>query len=167
MTGVQTCALPILGYSSTSRAYRVYNLRTKTIMESSNVVINDELCLETHSKNTPPVQEKTKEVEDSIPDDYIGKHSDEELLLLNDTISVPSSLEPSTPIHETQQEQREPSPSSKQKGTSTSLVKGPSSRVKLNHSATNILSSVNDNMRLRSKTLNVITHSCYLSQFES
>ena len=35
-----------LGYSSTSRAYRVYNLRTKTIMESSNVVINDQLCLE-------------------------------------------------------------------------------------------------------------------------
>ena len=33
-----------LGYSFTSRTYRVYNLRTKTIMESSNVVINDELC---------------------------------------------------------------------------------------------------------------------------
>ena len=44
-----------LGYSSTSRAYRVYNLRTKTVMESLNVVINDELCLETHLKNTPPV----------------------------------------------------------------------------------------------------------------
>ena len=33
-----------LGYFFTSRTYRVYNLRTKTIMESSNVVINDELC---------------------------------------------------------------------------------------------------------------------------
>ena len=44
-----------LGYSSTSRAYRVYNLRTKTVMESSNVAINDELCLETHLENTPPV----------------------------------------------------------------------------------------------------------------
>ena len=52
------------------------------------------------------------------------------------------------------------------KGTPTSLVKSPSSRVKLNHPATNILGSLNDNMRLRSKTLNVITHSCYLSQFE-
>ena len=38
--------------------------------------------------------------------------------------------------------------------------------MKLNHPATNILGSLNDNMRLRSKTLNVITHSCYLSQFE-
>ena len=64
-----------LGYSSTSRAYKVYNLRTKTVMESSNVVINDELC----SKNTPLVQEKTMEVDDFIPNDYVGKHSDKEL----------------------------------------------------------------------------------------
>ena len=92
----------VLGYSSTSRAYKVYNLRTKTVIESSNVVINDELCSEPHSENTLLVQEKTMRVEDSIPDDYVGKHSDEELLLLNDTVSVPSSSEPSTPIHETQ-----------------------------------------------------------------
>ena len=155
-----------LGYFSTSRAYKVYNLRTKTIIVSSNVVTNDELCSEPHLENTLPVQEKTKEVEDSIPNDYVGKHSDEQLLLLNDTVSVPSTSEPSTPVHETQQEQRDPSPSSEQKGTSTSLVKGPSSRIKLNHPATNILGSLNDNMRLRSKALNVITHSCYLSQFE-
>ncbi|KAM7466521.1 hypothetical protein LguiB_014083 [Lonicera macranthoides] len=30
-----------LGYSSNSRAYRVFNIRTKTIMESANVVVND------------------------------------------------------------------------------------------------------------------------------
>ena len=47
------------------------------------------------------------------------------------------------------------------------MVKGPSYRVKLNHPTTNILGSLNDNMRLRSKALNVITHLCYLSQFES
>ena len=66
------------------------------------MVTNDELCSEPHSENTLLVQEKTKEVEDSIPDDYVGKHNDEELLMLNDTVSVPSSSEPSTPIHETQ-----------------------------------------------------------------
>ena len=152
-----------LGYSSTSRVYRVYNLRIKTVMESSNVVINNELCLETHLENTPPIQEKTVEVDDPIHDYYVGKHSDEELLLLNDVVSIPSSSEQSTSVHDTQQEQSEPSPSSEQKGTSISLVKGPSSRMKLNHPATNILGSLNDNMRLRSKALNVITHSCYLS----
>ena len=104
-----------LGYSTTNRAYKVYNLRTKTIMESSNVVINDELCSEIHSENTSPVPKKTKEVNDSIPDDYVRKHSDEEQLLLNDVVLVPSSSELSTQVHETQQEQSEPSPSSEKK----------------------------------------------------
>ena len=107
------------------------------------------------------------EVDNSLPVDYVGKHNDEELMVLNDAVSVSSSLEPSTPIHETQQALHEFSPSPKQKGTSTSLVKGPSFRVRLNHSSSNILGSLNDNMRLRSKALSVITHSCYLSQFES
>ena len=90
-----------LGYSSISRAYRVYNLRTKTVMESSNVMINDEVCPEAHSESTTPVQDKPMEVNDSLPVDYVGKHSDEELLVLNDAIFVPSSPEPSTLVHET------------------------------------------------------------------
>ena len=102
------------------------------------------------------------EVDDSLPVDYVGKHSDEELMVLNDAISVPSSLEPSTLVHKTQQAQHEFNRSSEQKGTSTSLVKSPSSRVRLNHPSTNILRSLNDNMRLRSKALSVITYSCYL-----
>ena len=73
---------------------------------------------------------------------------------------VLSSSKPSTPVNETQQEESEPSSSFEQKGTSTSLVKGPSSSVKLNHLIINILGSLNDNMRLRSKALNLITHSC-------
>ena len=109
---------------------------------------------------------KPVEVDDSLPIDYVGKHSDEELMVLNDAVSIPSSPEPSTPIHETQQSLHEFSPSPEQKSTSTSLVKGPSSRVRLNHPSLNILGSLNNNMRLRSKALSVITHSCYLSQFE-
>ena len=155
-----------LGYSSTNRSYRVDNLRTKTVMESSNVVINDEVYLKAHSENTAPVQDKPMEVDDSLPVDYVGKHSDEELVVLNDAVSVPSSLEPSTLVHKTQQAQHGFNPSSKKKGTSTSLVKGPSSRVRLNHPSSNILESLDDNMRLRSKVLSVITHSCYMSQFE-
>ena len=155
-----------LGYSSTSRAYRVYNLRTKTVMESSNVVINDEVCSEALSENATPVQDMPVKNDDSLPVDYVCKHSDEELMVLNDAVFVPSSPEPSTPVHETQQALHEFSPSPEQKGTSTSLVKGPSSRIRLNHLSSNILESLNDNMRLRSKALSVITHSCYLSQFE-
>ena len=86
-----------------------------------------------------------------------------ELMVLNDAISVPSSPEPSTPVHETQKVQHKYSPPLEQRGTSRSLVKGPSSRIRLNHPSSNILGSLNDNMRLRSKALSVITHSCYLS----
>ena len=135
-------------------------------MESSNVVINDEVCSEAQSENIAPIQDKPVENDDSLPIDYVGKHSDEELMVLNDAVSVPSSPEPSTPIHETQPVLHKFSPSSEQKGTSTSLVKGPSFRVRLNHPSSNILGSLNNNMRLRSKALSVITHSCYLSQFE-
>ena len=73
---------------------------------------------------------------------------------------------PTTPIRERIQEQVETSTTLEPQSTSTSLVKGPSARVKLNHPVTNILGSLNENMRLRSKALNVITHSCYLSQVE-
>ena len=61
-----------LGYSSTSRAYRVYNLGIKTVMESSNVVINDELSSESISENSSPIQERNMEVDDSLLADYVG-----------------------------------------------------------------------------------------------
>ena len=110
-----------LGYSSTSRAYRVFNLRTKTVMESSYVVINDEVCSEAQLENATPVQDMPVKNDDSLLVDYVCKHSDEELMVLNDDVSVPSSPEPSTPVHETQQALHEFSPSSEQKGTSISL----------------------------------------------
>ena len=91
-----------LGYSFTSRAYKVYNLRIKTVMKSSNVMINDEICSEAQSQNIAPIQDKLMENDDSLPIDYVGKHSDEELMVLNDVVSVPSSPEPSTPVHESQ-----------------------------------------------------------------
>ena len=47
------------------------------------------------------------EIDDSLLVDYVGKHSDEELMVLNDAISMPSSSKPSTPVHETQQAQHE------------------------------------------------------------
>lgn len=39
-----------LEYSSNSRAYRVYNLRTKIVIESINVVVDDDISAETISK---------------------------------------------------------------------------------------------------------------------
>ena len=89
----------------------MYNMRTKIVMEFLNVVINDEVCSEAHSKNIALVQDKPIEVDGSLPVDYVGKHSDEELMVLNEVVSVPSSSEPSTSVHETQQAHHELSPS--------------------------------------------------------
>ena len=80
-------------------------------MESSNIMINDEVCSEAQSENITLVQDKPVKNDTSLPVDYVGKHSDEELVL-NDAVSVPSSPEPSTPVHETQQALHEFSPSS-------------------------------------------------------
>ena len=49
----------------------MYNLRTKTVMKSSNVVINDEVCPEAHSESITPVQDKPMEVNNSLPVDYV------------------------------------------------------------------------------------------------
>ena len=127
-------------------------------MESANVVINDEQCAKTQAEEAQEVQERSIEVEDALPKEYVEKSTNEELLIPNDTVS-----EPTTPFRENLQEHDESSTSSRQKSTTTSLVKGPSARVELNHPSTNILGSLNDNMRLRSIALNFITHSCYLS----
>ena len=130
-------------------------------MESANVVINDEQCAETLAEEAQSVRQRSIEVEDSLPKEYVEKSTNEELLILNDTVSKQT-----TPIRETPQEHDELSTPFGQNTTTTSLVKGTSARVKLNHDSKNILGSLNDNMRLRSKALNVITHSYYLSQVE-
>ena len=130
-------------------------------MESANVAINDEQCIKTHAEEAQSVQERSIEVEDSLPKEYVEKSTEEELLILNDTV-----LEPTTPVRETPQEHDKSSTPFGEKSTKTSLVKGPSARLKLNYPSINILGILNNNMRLRSKALNVIAHSCYLSQVE-
>ena len=130
-------------------------------MESANVVINDEQCAEDHSEVIQSIQDKPTEVEDALPKEYVSRPDDKEFQILKDAVSKPT-----TPVWERIQEQGETNTPPEQQSTSTSLVKGPSARVKLNHPTTNILGSLNDNMHLRSMTLNVITHSCYLSQVE-
>ena len=47
-----------LGYFTSSRAYKMYNLRTKTIMKSANVVINYEQCTKDHFEVVQLIQDK-------------------------------------------------------------------------------------------------------------
>lgn len=50
-----------LGYSTNSRAYRVFNKRTETVMESINVVIDDQ------EVGSPSKGEKTQSFPEELP----------------------------------------------------------------------------------------------------
>ncbi|CAL9021631.1 unnamed protein product [Prunus brigantina] len=75
-----------LGYSLTSKAYRVYNIRTKSVMESINVVINDSDL------------KQVKQINDD--DDLTGmqtEHRCDQVQAANDAFSITNSED----IHDT------------------------------------------------------------------
>ena len=57
-----------LGYSLNSKAYQVYNMRTQTIMKSSNVVVDDTNDLSEFSK-----EESISSLMESIGDEVLSK----------------------------------------------------------------------------------------------
>lgn len=123
-----------LGYSSSSRAYQVYNKKTETVMETINVVVDD-------SPNAPcewevQIVEDGKEVAAKKTSEDLGKHSD-----------TVGTEEPSTP---------------KPKMITTE----PASRLRLNHPEENILGDLNKGKRLRSRVINQVSYTCYLSKLE-
>ena len=100
-----------LGYSSTSKAYRVYNKRTKKVMETVNVVIDET----SDSGSEKSSEEIPKEILPSKPK-VVHEEVDQEPI----SPSTPSVVEvsaniPASPESESHEE------------------KGPSSRIKFNH----------------------------------
>ena len=64
-----------MGYSSTSKAYRVYNKRTMKVMEIVNIVIDEssysssEKCIEELTKEIlPPEPREVQEIVEQEPD---------------------------------------------------------------------------------------------------
>ena len=153
-----------LEYSTTSRAYRVFNKRTKMIMESINVVIDDSITNIANDYNGEGTSFKEATVKIEAQGVEVEEHSlERESTLVNsrmETRSLSRSLSPLTPpeVHH---------PISQNDGVSTS--KKPSSRVVKNHSESNIISSLDEGLRLRKgSTLiaNHVTYHCYLTQIE-
>ena len=103
-----------LGYSSTSKAYRVYNRRTIKVMETVNVVIDEssdsssEKGIEELPKEILPFE--PKEVQEIIEQESASPSTPSTPSVLEDSADMPTS--PDSESHE---------------------EKGPSSRVKLNH----------------------------------
>ena len=73
-------------------------------MEFANVVINDGQCTKDHYEVIQKIQDKPTEVEDVLHKEYVGRTNDQELQVLNDVVS-----EPTTPVRERIQEQFETS----------------------------------------------------------
>ena len=133
-----------LGYSTTSRAYKVFNKRTKTVMESINVKIDDTLTKVEmiDDGEGPSTKEPDVEVE-ALDIEVEGSTPVEESTPMNprmETRSMSRTSSPLTPpeIHP---------PISQNDEVSTS--KKPSSRVIKNHPDSNIIGSLDEGLHLR------------------
>ena len=140
-----------LGYSSTSKAYRVYNKRTMKVMETVNVVIDES----SDSSSEKGIKELTKEI---IPlEPRVVQEILEQEPASPSTPGTPSVVEDSADITT--------SPDSE-----SHEEKGPSSKIKQNHPPEDIVGNLNE-LTLRKHTVdkcvaNFVSYSCYLSQVE-
>ena len=137
-----------LGYSSTSKAYRVYNKRIMKVMGTVNVVINES----SDSGSEKGIEELIKEI---LPPEYREvQESVEEEPASPSTSGTPSVVEDYADITT--------SPDSE-----SHEEKGPSFKIKLNHPPEDIVGNLNE-LTLRKHTVdkcvaNFVCYSCYLS----
>ena len=153
-----------LGYSTTSRAYMVFNKRTKTIMESINVKIDDVLTKVEISDDGqgPGTKEPDVEVE-ALDIEVEGSTSVEESTRMNPRMETKSMSKTSSPL--TPLEVHPPISQNDEVFTS----KKPSSRVIKNHPDSNIIGSLDEGLSIKKGNIllaNHVTYHCYLAQFE-
>ena len=138
-----------LRYSSTSKAYRVYNKRTMKVMEIVNVVIDEssESSSNKFGEEIPKeiLPSEPKEVQEIVEQEPTSPSTPDTPSIVEDLANIFTSLDSKT--HE-----------------------GPSSRIKLNHPPEVIMGNMNE-LTLRKRTVdkcvaNFMSYSCYLSQVE-
>ena len=121
-----------LGYSTNSRAYRVYNKCTKTVMESINMVINDTISKKDIDDDSEgPNLKKNEDDDDMSQGDDVKKESPKKEstppISRRETRSTQGSSSPLTPLEVQPLISRDEEPSTS---------KRPSSKVTLNHPST-------------------------------
>jgi len=139
-----------LGYSTNSRAYRVFNKRTETVMESINVIVDDEEV----QRSISGEEKQIGSVDSSAaPTGIIEPFSKESIDKSSPTTSG------STPI--TSEDEDIPANPPRQ------------SRVRHNHPPQQLLGNLDEGRRLRSRVIqpanevaNQVSYSCYLTQTE-
>ena len=137
-----------MGYSSPSKTYRVYNKKTKKVMETFNVII-DEASDSSSEKSSEEISNEILPLEPKV----VQEEVDQEPV----PPTTPSVVEVSVNI-----------PTSPESGSYDE--KGPSSRIKLNHPLEVLMGNMNE-LTLRKHAIekcvaNFVSYSCYWSQFE-
>ena len=143
----------------------MYNKRTKTVMESINVVIDNTISKNDIDEDGKGLNLKKNEGDDNMSqgDDAEKESSEKDStppISRRETRSTQGSSSLLTPpeVQPPISHDREPSTSKK-----------PSSRVTLNHPTSNIIGDLDEGFRLRkgpSYSVNHVTYNCYLAQFE-
>ena len=137
-----------LGYLSTSKAYQLYNKRTKKVMETVNVVIDEasESSFEKISEEIPKeiLPPEPKDVQEIVDQELASPSTPNTPSVGEGSVNIPTS--PDSESHE---------------------EKGLSSRIKLNHPPEVIGGNMNE-LTLRKRTFdkcvaNFVSYSCYLS----
>ena len=153
-----------LGYSTACQAYRVFNKRTKTVMESINVKIDDAIAKVemVDDGERPSIKESSVEVE-ALDIEVEGSTLEEESTHMNPRMETRSISRTSSPL--TPPEVHPPI----SRNDEISISKKPSSRVIKNYPDSNIMGSLDEGLRLRKRNIllaNHVTYHCYLAQFE-
>ena len=154
-----------VGYSTNSQAYRVYNKRTKTVMESINVVIDNTISKNDIDEDGKGLNLKKNEGDDNMSQGDEGEKESLEkestpFTLRRETRLTQGSSSPLTLLEVQPPISRDGEPSTSKK---------PSSRVTLNHPISNIIGDLDERLRLRrgsSYSVNHVMYNCYLTQFE-
>lgn len=148
-----------LGYSNTSRAYRVFNLRTSTLVVSANVRIDDlalrdssprfgdDTCLiwwDVFEEITPSVEKEGGTCNEG-GDDILGGVENEDEVEVNE------------PIEDEGVGQHDRVPL---------ISKEPSARVKLHHPISQVIGDPNDGIKTRMRHRNEVNLVCYSSILE-
>jgi len=151
-----------LGYFVNSRAYRIYNKRTKMVIESINVVIDDaipEKIIE-ESGNASNLKKNDDDGNSSQNSDVEKQSLEKETTPIISRRETRSSQVPSCPL--TPLEVQPPI----SRDDEPSMSKKPLSRVSLNHLKSNIIGDLDEGFCLRrgpSYSVNHVTYHCYLA----
>ncbi|KAK0586597.1 hypothetical protein LWI29_009370 [Acer saccharum] len=139
-----------LGYAINSRAYRVFNLTTKTIMESINVKIDDLSMLNLCDDNGVNESKENMLNDTNTPIDVASSVSSQDDEIDSHVEVVSQGLE--NALNDNQQNDQ--------------VVEHSHPRLRNLHYQGDIIGDLNEGVRTRNQIANQISYACYTSQIE-